>query len=65
MVALQQKKEFKKLHFFATVVPENISLSEAPMAAKPIVMYDSSAAGAVAFRALAVEVLAALGRLRR
>ena len=60
MARLPKKKEYRDLRFFATVVPENIALSEAPMAAKPIVLYDGSASGAVAFRALTEEILRAL-----
>jgi chromosome partitioning protein len=60
MGRLPAEKEFRKLHFFTTVIPENISLSEAPMSALPIALYDPSAAGAEAFSALAREVLARL-----
>jgi len=56
MAELPAKKEFRKLHFFKTVIPENIALSEAPMQAQPIAIYDGSAAGAEAFRELAREV---------
>ncbi len=58
MARLPDKTGFKKLHFFDTVIPENITISEAPMEAKPVVLYDSGAPGAEAFRALASEVLA-------
>jgi chromosome partitioning protein len=61
MARLPGEKEFKKLHFFQTVIPENVTLSEAPMAAKPIALYDGSATGAEAFRDLATEVAARLG----
>ena len=61
MERLPEEKEFKKLHFFKTVIPENIALGEAPMSAKPIALYDGSAPGADAFRALAIEVIARLG----
>ncbi|HKB90287.1 MAG TPA: ParA family protein [Opitutaceae bacterium] len=57
MDRLPTEKEFKKLHFFKTVIPENISLSEAPMKAQPIALYDGSASGAEAFSALAHEVM--------
>jgi chromosome partitioning protein len=50
-----------RLHFFRTVIPENISLSEAPMQGLPIVLYDASAPGAEAFRELTGEVVARLG----
>jgi chromosome partitioning protein len=61
MARLPAEKGFKKLHFFETVIPENITISEAPMAAKPVALFDSSATGAEAFRALATEVVARLG----
>ena len=60
MERLPGEKEFKKLHFFKTVIPENVTLSEAPMSAKPIALYDSTATGAEAFRDLAKEVLTQL-----
>jgi chromosome partitioning protein len=56
MERLPKEKEFKRLHFFKTVIPENITVSEAPMAAKPVALFDASAPGAVAFADLAVEV---------
>jgi len=60
MERLPGEKQFRKLHFFKTVIPENIALSEAPMAAQPIALYAASAAGAEAFSALAREVVARL-----
>jgi chromosome partitioning protein len=59
MAQLPKKREYKKLRFFQTFVPENIALGEAPMSGKPIVLYDSSSPGAAAFRALSAELLAA------
>jgi len=61
MARLPDEKGFKKLYFFKTVIPENITISEAPMEAKPVALYDGSAPGAEAFRALAAEVLQRLG----
>jgi chromosome partitioning protein len=61
MERLPRQKEFKKLHFFKTVIPENITVSEAPMAAKPVVLFDPSAPGAQAFAELASEVAERLG----
>jgi chromosome partitioning protein len=60
MERLPREKPFRKLYFFQTVIPENISLSEAPMRALPIAIYDGSAPGAEAFRDLTREVLARL-----
>jgi chromosome partitioning protein len=58
MARLPNEKAFKKLPFFKTVIPENVTLSEAPMRALPVALYDSSAPGAVAFRELTQEVVA-------
>ncbi len=60
MERLPGEKAFKKLYFFTTVIPENIAISEAPMSAKPIALYDGSASGAEAFRELAKEVVVQL-----
>jgi chromosome partitioning protein len=57
MHRLPGEKDFRKLHFFRTTIPENVSLSEAPMASQPIALYDSAATGAEAFRALTNEVV--------
>ncbi len=57
MERLKSDKAFKKLHFFDTIIPENITLGEAPMEAKPINLFDSSAPGAEAFSRLAKEFL--------
>lgn len=62
MDRLKHDQAFKRLHFFKTVIPENITLGEAPMEAKPINLYDSSAAGAEAFGLLAQEFLDQLAR---
>jgi len=61
MERLPQQTGHRRLHFFKAHIPENIKLSEAPMEAKPIALYDNSATGAEAFRALTAEVLARLG----
>ena len=60
MNRMKSDKAFKRLHFFQTFIPENITLGEAPMAAKPINLYDASAPGAEAFSSLAKELLARL-----
>ncbi|HUL54119.1 MAG TPA: ParA family protein [Opitutaceae bacterium] len=62
MQRLPRTPEFRRLHFFRTFIPENITLSEAPMEAKPVALYDSGAPGAEAFRELAAELLARLDR---
>ena len=62
MERLRDDKSLKRLHFFETVIPENIKLAEAPMEAKPIALHDASATGAEAFKALTAEFLARLGK---
>ena len=52
-------RAFFKDKVFGTVIPRNIRLGEAPSHGLPAVMYDSRARGAVAYAALADEVLAA------
>jgi chromosome partitioning protein len=42
---------------FNTVIPRNVRLSEAPSFAMPVLTYDSSSKGAVAYRALAQELI--------
>ena len=43
---------------FRTVVPRNVRISEAPSYAMPVLTYDTLSKGSVAYRALAVEMLA-------
>ena len=59
-LALQVAEEVK--HYFpgnvyATVVPRNVRLSEAPSHGKPITFYDSKCQGAEAYRDLAEEII--------
>ena len=59
-LALQVAEEVK--HYFpgkvyATVIPRNVRLSEAPSHGKPITSYDRSSRGAEAYRTLAAEFL--------
>ena len=42
---------------FKTVIPRNVRLSEAPSFALPVIEYDSTSKGAIAYRALAREVI--------
>ncbi len=42
---------------FKTIVPRNVRLSEAPSFAMPVMEYDPTSKGAVAYRNLAVEIL--------
>ena len=42
---------------FETVVPRNVRVSEAPSFALPVIMYDPSSKGSIAYRSLAQEVV--------
>jgi chromosome partitioning protein len=42
---------------FQTVIPRNVTLSEAPSFGKPVIYYDLKCAGAQAYLALAREVI--------
>ena len=52
----QVKKHFKK-QVFATMIPRNVRLGEAPSHGEPISVYDPKSTGAAAYQALAKEVL--------
>ena len=51
------KKHFRK-DVFATMIPRNVRLGEAPSHGEPICLYDPKSSGAIAYEALAKEVLA-------
>ena len=53
----QVKKHFRKA-VFATTIPRNVRLGEAPSHGEPICLYDPKSSGAIAYEALAKEVLA-------
>ncbi len=42
---------------FETVIPRNVRVSEAPSHGKPVLLYDRTSMGAVAYTALAAEIL--------
>ena len=42
---------------YQTVVPRNVRISEAPSYALPVISYDPASKGAVAYRALAQEMV--------
>ncbi len=42
---------------FKTVIPRNVRLSEAPSFAVPVLAYDSTSKGSLAYRALAAELI--------
>ena len=59
-LALQVAEEVKRYFpgkVYATVIPRNVRLSEAPSHGKPINFYDRSSRGAAAYTALAEEFL--------
>ena len=53
----QVKKHFRK-QVFATTIPRNVRLGEAPSHGEPICIYDPKSTGAMAYESLAKEVLA-------
>ena len=55
-VVEQVKKHFRK-DVFATTIPRNVRLGEAPSHGEPIHMYDPKSTGAQAYQALAKEVI--------
>ncbi|MCS7222466.1 MAG: AAA family ATPase [Anaerolineae bacterium] len=63
----QQVVDEMRRHFpqqtFATVIPRNVRLGEAPSYGEPILTYAPSSAGAIAYAALTQEILARAGRL--
>ena len=56
-VVTEIKKFFPK-KVYATVIPRNVRLSEAPSFGQPIIYFDKSSKGALAYTALAKEFLA-------
>ena len=52
----QVKKHFRK-EVFATMIPRNVRLGEAPSHGQPICLYDPKSTGAMAYQSLAKEVL--------
>ena len=53
----QVKKHFRK-SVFATMIPRNVRLGEAPSHGQPICLYNPKSTGALAYQSLAKEVLA-------
>ncbi|MDO5144167.1 MAG: AAA family ATPase [bacterium] len=56
----QVKKHFKK-KVYATTIPRNVRLGEAPSHGEPIHVYDPKSTGTAAYRSLAMEFLEANG----
>ena len=59
-VVSEVKKYFKK-KVYATTIPRNVRLGEAPSHGQPIHVYDARSAGAIAYRSLAEEFMKANG----
>ena len=57
MQVAEEVKHYFPGKVFATVIPRNVRLSEAPSHGKPINAYDRTSRGAEAYQALAVEFL--------
>ena len=57
MQVAEEVKRFFKGKVYATVVPRNTRLAEAPSHGKPVIAYDKWSKGAEAYRALTKEVL--------
>ena len=57
MQVAEEVKRFFKGKVYATVIPRNTRLAEAPSHGKPVTSYDKWSKGAEAYRALAAEVL--------
>jgi chromosome partitioning protein len=57
-----QVAEEARRHFsgkvYATMIPRNVRLGEAPSFGRPVVAYDSACVGAVSYESLAKEILA-------
>ena len=47
---------------FATVIPRNVRLSEAPSHGKPVIFYDITSRGAVGYLELAREIIGREGK---
>lgn len=54
---VEEVKKFFPKKVFATVIPRNVRLSEAPSFGEPVMYYDKSSKGAEAYAALAKEFL--------
>lgn len=63
-VAADVRRHFGR-RVYKTVIPRNIRLSEAPSHGRPVMLYDPSALGSLAYTALAKEFLAVRRTHRR
>jgi chromosome partitioning protein len=58
---VKQVGAYFKEKVFATIIPRNVRLAEAPSHGVPISLYDPASSGALAYKSLAGEVLARAG----
>jgi chromosome partitioning protein len=54
---VQEVRRFFPNHVFQSIIPRSVRLAEAPSYGIPISLYDPGSAGAVAYQALAKEIL--------
>jgi chromosome partitioning protein len=54
---VDEVKNYFKNKVYATIIPRNVRLSEAPSHGKPIILYDARSRGAEVYQELAKEVL--------
>jgi chromosome partitioning protein len=54
---IEELREMFRERVFETIVPRNVRLAEAPSHGQPIHLYDRTSKGALAYQALALEVL--------
>lgn len=57
MQVAEEVKRYFKDKVYATVIPRNVRLSEAPSYGKPVLQYDSASKGARAYRDVAAELI--------
>ena len=53
----EEVKKFFAANVFKTVVPRNVRLSESPSFGKPVMLYDKTSSGSVAYTDLAKEII--------
>jgi chromosome partitioning protein len=62
-VSAQLKDHFNE-QLYRTIIPRNVRLAEAPSHGKPVIQYDRTSSGALAYLALAGEILRKDAQLR-
>ena len=56
---VQEVKKFFPKKVYASVIPRNVRLSEAPSFGEPVMYYDKASKGSAAYESLALEFLKA------